>query len=348
MKEKRILQYGSLAGWPFTVAEALNDLGVSSENVIPESRDWGDLDRKLRHHAVISQSDSKKIVKILDRIKFMLSIPSKYSLVHYHASHLLRPSLHPLIEGKYLECSGVPMIVSFAGSDARIIEMARARNSYFFKDADPEGDRRRRKYLRDISKKIRFVATDCEMEEYVAPYFEKVFVFRQPVTLHKFRVEASEARKLPVLLHVPTNPIVKGTDYILKAVELLRAEGLKFEFKLIRQLSQEDFYKELANCDVYVDELRCGSYGMSAVEAMAMGKPTVTYVRPDLVPKYPPNMPLANANPDTVASVLRDLIGDEGLRTDLGLRGRSYVEKYHDSKAVASELMAAYKEIGMR
>lgn len=347
MKQKPILQYGSLAGWPFSVAEALRSLGVASENVIPETRDWGDLDRKLRHHASISHCDSNKLVKVIDRIRFLLAVPERYSLVHYHAAHLLRPSLHQWIEGRYLELAKVPMMVSFAGSDARIVELARARNPYFFRDADPEGDQRRRRYLREISKKVRFVATDCEMEEYVAPYFEKVFVFRQPVSLARFRITSEEARKVPVILHVPTDPKVKGTEHVLKAVELLRNEGMKFDFKIARQLTQDAFYKELSSCDVYVDELLCGSHGMSAVEAMAAGKATVSYIRPDLVSKYPPELPLANANPDTLASVLRDLIGDEGLRSDLGQRGRRYVEKYHDSEVVALELLAAYKEIGM-
>lgn len=343
---KPILQYGSLAAWPYWLAEALKAIDVPSVNVIPEETDVHDLNRRLPFHEAICASSTPRLVKVAHRAAFLATIPSRFSLVHYHGSQVLRGSRHHLVEGRYLSARGVPMLISFGGGDARIVEQARARNPYFYREADPARDERIRAYLKSVSRFIRFVATDCEMVEYVAPYFEKVFIFRQPLDLTRFEFKAPRLDRPPVFLHVPTEPKVKATEEIEAAFETLRREGIPFEFKRMRKLTQTEFHRELSECDVYVDELRCGSYGVSAVEAMAAGKPTVTYIRPDLVKEYPHDMPLINANPDTITSALRQLACEPLLRADLSVRSRQYVEKYHDSLVVAREMMNIYRQVG--
>ena len=122
----------------------------------------------------------------------------------------------------------------------------------------------------------------------------------------------------------------------------LQQKGLKFNFRMIRQLTQSNFFELLSQCDVYVDQLRCGGHGMTAVESMAMGKPTISYIRDDLVNKYPAELPLVNANPDTIEEVLERLILDAKLRVEIGMASRKYVEKYHDSRVVMQDLAKIY------
>jgi glycosyltransferase involved in cell wall biosynthesis len=347
VKVKPILQYGNLAGWPYKVAEALSAIGQPSVNVIPEDRDFADLRRKLPFHETVSRASSPRIVKFAQRMRFLAGIPRCYSLVHYHASHLLRGTMHHFAEGPYLARAGVPMIVSFAGSDARPIAGARRHNPYFFREPDDAHDRAVKRYLASISRYIRYAATDCEMAEHVAPYFDRVFTFRQPVDLRELSCTPQRFDRTPVLLHVPTDTEVKGTAHILAAVEKLRQDGLSFEFRTRRRLTQQEFYREIEDCDVYIDELRCGSHGVTAVEAMAAGKAVVTYIREDLVDQYPPELPIVNANPDTVAAVLRRLIIDTDYRVRHAEAGRRYVEKYHDALVVARDLLDIYRQIGL-
>jgi glycosyltransferase involved in cell wall biosynthesis len=344
---KPILQYGSLAGWPYSLAKALRAMDCPSINVIPEETDFQDLARRLPFDEAICKSSRPRLLKIAQRAAFLARIPSRFSLVHYHGGQVLRANRHHVLEGRYLAARRVPMLLSFSGSDARIIQMARARNPYFFLPPDPAGDERIRTYLKSVSRYIRFVATDCEMHEYVAPYFDKVFVFRQPLDLRRFEFKPAEIDRPPIFLHVPTDPKVKGSDAIQAAFDDLRREGLRFEYKTMRRLTQDEFYRELAACDVYVDELRCGSYGVSAVEAMAAGKPTVTYIRPDLIEQYPADLPIANANPDTIASVLRRLISEPEWRCALSSRSRRYVERHHDSLVVARDMRDIYLQVGL-
>lgn len=346
--QKPILQYGSLAGWPFKLAEGLRSIGQPSVNVIPEDSDFSDLKRKLPFHEAISHPGSPKWLKVAQRMRFLLEIPNRFSMVHYHASHLLRGRAHHLVEGRYLHHLGVPMLVSFAGSDARNLAKANAKNPYFFRSPDPAHDAAIDRYLRSLSKYVRFAATDCEMAEYIAPYFERVFTFRQLVALDEIRVTEPRDDRPPVILHVPTDTEVKGTSYILKAVERLRADGHVFEFRTTRQLTQTELYRAIEDADIYVDELRCGSHGVTAVEAMSAGKATVTFIRPDLIDQYPADLPIVNANPDTIYEVLKKLISDPGFRKQKSLEGRCYVEKYHAAEVVAREMLDVYRQIGLK
>jgi glycosyltransferase involved in cell wall biosynthesis len=347
LPQKPILQYGSLAAWPFWLAEGLKAIGTDSVNVIPEDTDVFDLDRRLPHHMALANKADPRLSRFFSRARFLASIPSKYSMVHYHGSHLLRGSLHHLLEGPYLAACKVPMLVSFGGGDARIVSLARRNNPYFYRQEDPAHDKAIRRYLQSISRHVRYAATDCEMAEYVEPYFERVFTFRQPVEIARFDYVPPDPTRRPVLLHVPTEPHVKGTEQIVAAAEALKAEGLDFEFRMLRKLTQKQFYAELSACDIYVDELRCGSHGVTAVEAMACGKCTVTYIRPDLVEKYPGDMPLVNANPDTITKVLRGLVTDAARRATIAEASRAYAMRYHDAKVVAAEMLDVYRQIGL-
>lgn len=348
MADKAVLQYGSLAGWPFKLAEGLKSIGQDSVNVIPEDSDFADLSRRLPFHEAISSPSSPRPIKVAQRFRFLLDIPERFSLVHYHASHLLRGSAHHLFEGPYLARNKVPMIVSFAGSDARIISKATAKNPYFFLEKDPVRDARIEKYLSSISKHVRYAATDCEMAEYISPYFEHVFTFRQPACLDELKYSIPRVDRPPVFLHVPTDTEVKGTSFIISAIERLRAEGFVFEFRVKRKLTQSELYREISDCDVYIDELRCGSHGVTAVEAMAIGKPTISYIRGDLLSKYPADLPLVNANPDSIYDELKKLVGNPSLREKLSRKGRCYVEKYHELLIVSREMLDVYREIGLK
>ena len=341
-----ILQYGSLAGWPHLVARGLRAAGYSSLNVVAETGDVEDLDRQLPHDRALNRKHQGKLHKFLSRSAYMVQASREASLVHYHGAVIQRGSWHHLFEGPLYARHDIPMIMSFGGGDARIISDARAKNPYFYRKRDDARDQRTRAYLKSISRYIRHAASDPEMLSYARDYFDECHLFRQPVdlTLIPFNEPNIECR--PVVLHIPTEPWVKGTDLICEAAAKLQSEGHDFEFRMKRQLTQREFFREIANCDIYVDELKCGAHGVTAVETMAAGKPTLTYIRDDLVAEFPPELPLVNTNPDTIYERLRELIVDADMRRRISFASRSYVERYHALDVVVRDLVAIYKKAG--
>lgn len=143
--------------------------------------------------------------------------------------------------------------------------------------------------------------------------------------------------------HAPTHRGVKGTSYFLAALERLRHEGYAFELVLIENMSQSEAKAVYMTLDVVLDQLFVGWYGGLAVEAMALGKPVVAYIRQEDLRHIPEQMrdelPVVRATVQTLETDLRNLLNlprNELVR--LGRRSRSYVERWHDPETVARHL----------
>lgn len=143
--------------------------------------------------------------------------------------------------------------------------------------------------------------------------------------------------------HAPTHRTVKGSDLIVNAVENLKKEGYQFEFILIEGISNQEAKDIYVSIDVLVDQLFAGWYGGVAVEAMALGKPVLAYIREDdlyFIPeKMRDDLPVIKISPDTIEAGLRYVL--EMPRADLlslAKRSRAYVERWHDPGAIANRI----------
>ena len=88
----------------------------------------------------------------------------------------------------------------------------------------------------------------------------------------------NQSRKLRIG-HAPSNRSVKGTDLIIKSLDILSAEGFQFEFILIENLTNREAKEIYKGIDILIDQLYAGWYGGLAVELMALGKPVMVYLR---------------------------------------------------------------------
>lgn len=151
-----------------------------------------------------------------------------------------------------------------------------------------------------------------------------------------------EKRKLRIG-HAPSHRGVKGTDLVIKAVNNINKHGSVLDFVLIENLSNEEARAVYETVDVVVDQLFAGWYGALAVEAMALGKPVVCYVRESDLVFLPEAMrlelPIIRADPSNIEDVLRWLVSlsREGLY-DVARRSRQYVEKWHDPDIIAQRI----------
>lgn len=145
------------------------------------------------------------------------------------------------------------------------------------------------------------------------------------------------ARDIPVILHAPTNPSIKGTDHIVRAIEVLKKEGYKFEFRLLRGLPNQAIIKELTNADILVDELLLHGPGVLGTEGMAAG--CAVAVRWLSEYKNIFNPPVCNITEDSVLDQLRHLLDNRNYRLSLAESGRSFVEQYNNPVVIASNML---------
>jgi glycosyltransferase involved in cell wall biosynthesis len=352
---KTIYHFGSLAGWPYTLAKGFRDKGYDSVNILSANSDTSGVtksnsnktsNRQLPHDRTVYNINDSKIVKFYKSFLFIYEVVSKGSIIHYHGGSILPKDIDTYIF-KFFK---IPMVKSWGGGDARITSEAVNLNPYFYRYEEVLKDTRIRQMLTRLANNNVYIATDPEMTTYSKPYFKQIYSFFAPINFDTITCVYPKANiNKSVFLHIPTHKFVKGTIHIENAFKKLQAEGLEFEFKYLEpNLTQEQVKIEISKCDVYVDELRVGSYGVTAMEALASGKPTMTFIREDLVDKFPKELPFVNTNPDTIYDNLKDLIQNPEQLNEIGKRSRKYVEKYHDVNVVVEDMIKLYRKIGAK
>jgi glycosyltransferase involved in cell wall biosynthesis len=144
-----------------------------------------------------------------------------------------------------------------------------------------------------------------------------------------------------VVVHAPTDRKIKGTKYVIDAVEQLRKEGVAVRLDLVEGGNRDDVFARVARADLVIDQLLIGWYGGFAVEAMALGRPVLAYIceeEPEDNP-FGEALPIVRTSAATLTDKVRELAVDRERRRELGAAGRTFVEQHHDPVALAREAL---------
>ena len=157
------------------------------------------------------------------------------------------------------------------------------------------------------------------------------------------------------VLHAPNHKAIKGTNFFVKAVEELCAEGHDIELVMAQGVPNDEIRELISSVDIVADQLIIGWYAMFSIEAMAMGKPVLCYLRKDLKQLYidagligENEIPLINCSASSVKSVLKKLLSDREILADAGRRGPAYVKRHHSIEAVGQVFNKINQSIGMQ
>ncbi|HEY7397311.1 MAG TPA: glycosyltransferase family 4 protein [Gaiellaceae bacterium] len=149
----------------------------------------------------------------------------------------------------------------------------------------------------------------------------------------------------PLVVHAPSNRERKGTQHVIDA-----CAQLPVELDIVEGLQHDAARERYARADIVVDQLNAGWHGVFALEAMALGKPVVTHLKPDVVERsaagYGVRIPIVPATAATLVDALRPLVEQPALRRELGAESRAYVERVHDIDRIADRLIDLYRGLG--
>jgi hypothetical protein len=139
-----------------------------------------------------------------------------------------------------------------------------------------------------------------------------------------------------IIGHAPNHRGFKGTEFIIDAVLELQKEGFNVSLVLLEKLKNSDIKRSFStSIDILVDQLICPGHGLTAIESMACGLPTIAnlgdddYTLPMRRWSYLDECPIVSATPETIKAVLKRLICDPALRSSLSEASRLYALKYH-------------------
>jgi hypothetical protein len=152
-----------------------------------------------------------------------------------------------------------------------------------------------------------------------------------------------------VVGHFPSNPSVKGTMDILRIVQdMNRWHDFKFIYSTDR-VSHEENLKRINECDIYIELLASeqggkpyGSWGISAMEAAAMGKIVITQAINDggiYADTYGINMLNLVKNEEGLRKTLNGLLNYKGdyIRGQQVLT-KDWVRQHHSFEATGKKL----------
>jgi len=147
-----------------------------------------------------------------------------------------------------------------------------------------------------------------------------------------------------VVLHAPTNRLIKGTRYVERAYDALRPRFPGVRFTTVERVPWSELRARMAEADVVVDQVFMGWYGMVAVEAMAMGKPVLCFIRDDFETRLD-RCPIVRCTKEDLAESLAELLDVAARRRLLGAAGRAYVEREHAAPLIAGRLLELYRSL---
>ena len=252
---------------------------------------------------------------------------------------------------KFLRLLGIRIVVMPHGSD--IIQLSDAPTRYDwigrFQRDYPEWDFRQQTPL-------------SRMRVELFSRYADVVIAAEPATRHLMtrcdltfkyylidtsRLQPSPApeREVPVIIHAPNHRLVKGTDFLLDALERLRAAGFAFELRLIERVPRQEALRMYRDADIIADQFCIGAYGVFALEGLALGKPVITYLDEEHLRDPAFNLPIINGVPERLPEILAPLLAIPELRRRIGAASRDAVVRYQSIEAMGEVWDRIYRHV---
>ena len=359
----------SIGGGPQSLASAQRELGLDSVSVVYQKNQLG-----FSSDEVLFHEEDTDFYKFFQVLSLLLRALKTFDIIHYNWGSPLFPFLSPTIvraeerltrrlwsplyhmlfpflDTKLFRAAGKGIAVTYNGSDARQKDYCLSNHEItFVEEVDfytAEFDFRKRRQIAQFSHYAdRIYAVSPDLLSMLPPSE----LLPVPRDMRQWSPLYSAPRARPRILHAPSKRGVKGTRFLLEAADRLRREGVQFDLELVENLPHAKARQRYGQADLVVDQLLLGWYGGFAVEAMALGKPVIAYLREGDLHVLPQAMreenPVINATPTTIYDVLKDWLTVRRQEfPERGRAGRAYVERWHDSRVIAKRLLADYTAI---
>jgi glycosyltransferase involved in cell wall biosynthesis len=166
-----------------------------------------------------------------------------------------------------------------------------------------------------------------------------------PIDASKFFFKNNK-RKVPKVIHIPSEPYLKGSDVIMKSLSELKEEGLKFEIEYKSKIPHNEVKKLLEEADILVDEIIFHGPGVLGLEAMASGCAVSTNHLTEYSTVF--NPPVWSINKNNIKEKLRLLIENYELRQELINSGVNFVREFNNPTKIVNDILRNLENVSLK
>lgn len=337
---------------PYMKTRALREVGVQADYIVPRGLSWLRVSPQGYDRYLALERLPKVLRPFKECFLFWWRGLTDYDVYHYHFLSFLTESGWDV---KYLKKLGKKLVFHFGGCDIREEAVNRQLHPQFNICQECTYDRRycsgkfvRRK--RRIARRYGdlFLVTTPDMRDFIPEAHHLPFM-SPPLDPDRIS-EMERDRSVVRILHTSNHEGIDGTRYLVEAVERLKEIGYRIELVHPRQVAHEEAMRIYQSADIMIDQLLVGWYGGAAVEAMALAKPVLCYLREEDLDRFVPfkeKIPILSATKETLYDRLVEMIEDPSRRARIGEESRRYVEEVHDPIRIAERLIRVYQGKGL-
>ena len=340
------------------IARALKEKGYLSETaVVAESSIYSRTDFD---HVLLPSGRYPTVLRLAlgNAMAYLFFMKSfwRYDVFHYYFDGgVLRHTMFARLELTLLKWCGKKIVLMPYGSDAFVYDLIPNpiwRHALMLEYAQFGNEAATiQKRIRQMTAKAD-VVVGCLVHFVNLPRWDILPLTCYPVDTDRLQPKYPDvhSKQTVRIAHACNHRGVKGTQFLIDAVNRLIQEGVPVILDIIEKVSNTEALKRIAACDIYVDQLIFG-YAQAALEAMAFGKVVISALDQSEAYElfrrfsYLNECPIVPANTDSIYAVLKALILNRDTFGELGERTRRFVETRHSFVACADMYEAIYQKI---
>jgi hypothetical protein len=153
------------------------------------------------------------------------------------------------------------------------------------------------------------------------------------------------------VIHAPNHRGVKGTEFIVRAIDALQRKGLKIDFVLLEQVPNERVLQAMRDADISVDQCIGSAYGLFAIESMATGCTVLANLEDERLLgvhrqfAWLAQCPIVSVDIERLEKTIERLVRDPALRRQLGQLGIEYVRRFHSPETAQHLFGSIYRKL---
>lgn len=269
--------------------------------------------------------------------------------VRVNSSHLLIDSFAPIFgsllnydihaEASFIESLGTKLAYVAHGSDIRSPSMHREYFEFSYFNETPESWTNT---LEASTAKHLAIAKETDAPIYVSTpdlqlYIAKAKWLPLAIDFENWKTDTPvENVDRPIVLHLPSrsDPPIKGTVHVDRVMQDLHDRGV-IEYRRPDQCTHSEMRKHIQKADIVVDQILTGSYGVTAVEAMAAGRVVIGNVGQSTRNVMEEEPPIIDASPANLAEVMEQILDQKEFLRETAQQGAVFAEKWHNGRKSA-------------